>query len=420
MDEFCTAVAECTPAAQGAYRYEVLRAQAEGRRPERVLMPAFLRLLRKRLLQAGRQPLPSGAAGGSRETAAASSAAAAEQLDILLRLSDLRSPGEWYPEARQLRRRVIMHAGPTNSGKTHHALRRLRDCGSGVYAGPLRLLAHEVYERLNGDGVACNLLTGEERRETEGVPRWAATVEMTPLGRRLEVAVIDEVQMLSDPQRGWAWTQALLGVQADEVHVCGEEAAVDLVRRLCESSGDEFEVRRYQRLTPLEVEETGMSGLLRRLRYGDCVIAFSRRAIFDLRRRIEEKTGAQCAVVYGNLPPEVRAEQARLFNDPNGKHAVMIASDAVGMGLNLNIRRVVFTSLAKFNGTETVPLSDSQIRQIGGRAGRFRTANEVGFVTTMHNADIKRVRKVMEDGAAENARKLKSAGLFPTLEQVER
>ena len=115
-----------------------------------------------------------------------------------------------------------MHVGPTNSGKTHHALNVLQSSTTGVYAGPLRLLAHEVYERLNSIGIACNLLTGEERRENSRVGRWSATVEMTPLGFDFDVAVIDECQMLADAQRGWAWTQALLGVCANEVHVCGE------------------------------------------------------------------------------------------------------------------------------------------------------------------------------------------------------
>jgi ATP-dependent RNA helicase SUPV3L1/SUV3 len=104
-----------------------------------------------------------------------------------------------------------MHVGPTNSGKTYAALKRLEEAETGIYAGPLRLLAHEVYERMNDQGVPFNLLTGEERRESDGVEKWAATVEMTPLNKRLDVAVIDEIQMINDEQRGWAWTQALLG-----------------------------------------------------------------------------------------------------------------------------------------------------------------------------------------------------------------
>lgn len=111
----------------------------------------------------------------------------------------------------EINRKIILHIGPTNSGKTYAALQRFEQCSSGIYCGPLRLLAHEVYERLNAKGVPCNLMTGEERRESDGVFKWAATVEMAPLNRKFDVAVLDEIQMIGDNDRGWAWTQAVLG-----------------------------------------------------------------------------------------------------------------------------------------------------------------------------------------------------------------
>ncbi|KAJ3282162.1 RNA helicase, partial [Blyttiomyces sp. JEL0837] len=126
-----------------------------------------------------------------------------DTLDTLIKFSDLRTPAEWYPEARLMKRKIHLHVGPTNSGKTYSALKRLEASKSGVYAGPLRLLAHEIYERMNNADSPCNLLTGEERRESDGVEKWAATVEMTPLSKKLEVAVIDEIQMIADENRGW-------------------------------------------------------------------------------------------------------------------------------------------------------------------------------------------------------------------------
>ncbi|KAJ3212365.1 ATP-dependent RNA helicase supv3l1, mitochondrial [Dinochytrium kinnereticum] len=337
-------------------------------------------------------------------------------LDTLLRFSDLRTPAEWFPNAREMKRKIILHVGPTNSGKTYNALRRLESASSGVYAGPLRLLAHEIYERLNAAKYPCNLLTGEERRESDGVEKWAATVEMVPLGRRLEVAVIDEIQMISDEQRGWAWTQALLGLQADEIHLCGEPTAIPLVRRLCETTGEDVEIHTYERLTPLQVEDRGFSSSFSKIRPGDCVVAFSRARIFALRALVENQVKMKAAVIYGNLPPETRAEQARLFNTEGSGYDILIASDAIGMGLNLNIRRIVFETLTKFDGKNNVPLSVSQTKQIAGRAGRFNTKYSTGYVTTFHNKDLVQLQKTV---AIVTAQPLESAGLYPKLEQVE-
>ena len=127
---------------------------------------------------------------------------------------DLRSPADLYPGARALRRVVHIHCGPTNSGKTHFALRALVAAESGVYCGPLRLLAWEVHERLNAQGVACNLATGQELLEVPGAEHTACTVEMVQLEQRMDVVVMDEVQMIAHPDRGWAWSRVLLGVQA--------------------------------------------------------------------------------------------------------------------------------------------------------------------------------------------------------------
>ncbi|KAJ3297842.1 RNA helicase [Rhizoclosmatium sp. JEL0117] len=335
----------------------------------------------------------------------------------LMKFSDLRTPAEWYPEARQLKRQIILHVGPTNSGKTYSALKRLEQAKTGVYSGPLRLLAHEVYERLNIAGAACNLLTGEERRESDGIEKWACTVEMTPLNREVDVAVIDEIQMIGDEQRGWAWTQAVLGVRAREIHLCGEATVIPLIQRLAETTGDTVTINKYDRLTPLHVEKKGFHNSFSNIQKGDCVVTFSRKNIFALRKKIESYGNLKAAVIYGNLPPETRAEQAKLFNDPHSGYDVLVASDAIGMGLNLNIRRVVFESISKFNGKEIVPLTVSQIKQIGGRAGRFKTQYQEGYVCTLNNGDMRRLRDAL---ATVNPLPLASAGLYPTLDQMEK
>jgi len=117
------------------------------------------------------------------------------------------------------------------------------------------------------------------------------------------------------------------------------------------------------------------------LRPGDCVVAFSRREIYELKHQIELSTRYRCCVVYGNLPPQTRVEQAELFNDPGSDYEVLVASDAIGMGINLNISRVVFSTIFKFDGTRRRRLTDAEVKQIAGRAGRYRSAFPEGEVT---------------------------------------
>lgn len=251
-------------------------------------------------------------------------------------LADLRYPTEWYPATRVLQREIHLHIGPTNSGKTYAALKRLEQAQSGIYAGPLRLLAHEVYDRLNAKGITCNLLTGDVRiMEGTGVEMISCTVEMVPINQDVEVAVVDEIQMIGDKDRGWAWTQALLGLKAKELHLCGEARAVPLIRELAASMGDKLSIHQYERLNPLKTMSSSLRRNFKKLKKGDCVVAFSRVAIHALRREIEMQTGRRAAIVYGSLPPETKTQQAKLFNDPDNDFDFLVASDAIGMGLNL-------------------------------------------------------------------------------------
>ena len=258
-------------------------------------------------------------------------------IENLGELADLRYPVEWYPATRAIERKIVLHVGPTNSGKTYHALKRLEQADTGIYAGPLRLLAHEVYARLNAKGKPCDLVTGDEKvvQEGDGAQMKSCTVEMVPLNMDVDVAVIDEIQMIGHKERGWAWTQALLGLKAKEIHLCGEERSVPLIRELAASMGDKFEVHTYERLSPLTVMWTSLRRRLSSLRKGDCVVVFSRVGIHAMKKEIETQTQKRVAIVYGSLPPEIRAQQAKLFNDPDNDYDILVASDAIGMGLNL-------------------------------------------------------------------------------------
>ncbi|KAK4574596.1 RNA helicase [Recurvomyces mirabilis] len=346
-------------------------------------------------------------------------------------LADLRYPAEWFPATRALHRTVHLHVGPTNSGKTYHALQRLEKAEKGVYAGPLRLLAHEVYSRMNAKGRSCSLITGEERRSAAvGVnlsesELAACTVEMMPLNKSLDVAVIDEIQMIGNNERGWAWTQALMGVKAKEVHLCGEERTVQLITELCASVGDKLEIHRYERLSPLKVADTSLEGDLRRLRKGDCIVSFSVIGIHALRKQIEQQTGKKVATVYGSLPPETRAQQARLFNDPDNDYDYLVASDAVGMGLNLAIKRIIFESSSKFDGTARRTLGVADIKQIAGRAGRYRTA-AFNAATPTANQDLAAAKgdspvEVLPPPASEHQKedKNENIGLVTTIEPFD-
>jgi ATP-dependent RNA helicase SUPV3L1/SUV3 len=328
--------------------------------------------------------------------------------------ADLRQPHTWYPLARSMKRKLIFHAGPTNSGKTYNALLALKGAWSGVYAGPLRLLALEVFESMNLDSVHCSLLTGQERRELPFATHASCTVEMLDVTTRVDVAVIDEIQMIGDEGRGASWTRAVLGVPAPEVHLCGDPAAEPVIRQLAEITGDELEIIHYARMTSINPMKSSLEGDYSKIEAGDAVVAFSRKDIYAIRRLIERKTPLKCCVVYGSLPPETRSAQARLFNDPNSGYRVLVASDAIGMGLNLNIRRVVFHTMSKYNGQTTGPVSPAQVKQIAGRAGRRSSIYPEGFTTTLMPVDVPYLHACMGAPTAP----ITAAGLFPNAEQL--
>jgi ATP-dependent RNA helicase SUPV3L1/SUV3 len=148
---------------------------------------------------------------------------------------------------------------------------------------------------------------------------------------------------------------------------------------------------------------------------GDCVVAFSRNDIFAIKREIERLTPYKCCVVYGTLPPDTRISQARLFNDPNSKFDILVASDAVSMGLNLNIKRIVFNSLYKTDGDEVVRLDHSHVKQIAGRAGRRNSQFPNGEVTCRDPRDLPYLTQCLNT----NIEPLEKAGLIPTASHVE-
>ncbi|KAL0912516.1 hypothetical protein M5K25_018494 [Dendrobium thyrsiflorum] len=333
----------------------------------------------------------------------------------LMESADMTEPHTWFPFARAMKRKIVYHCGPTNSGKTYNALQSFMEANKGVYCSPLRLLAVEVFDKVNALGVYCSLHTGQEKKSVPFSNHVACTIEMVSTDELYDVAVVDEIQMMADKTRGYAWTRALLGLKADEIHLCGDPSVLKIVRKICKETGDELNVQHYARFKPLVVEAKTLLGDLKNVQSGDCIVAFSRREIFEVKLAIEKFTKHKCCVIYGALPPETRRQQANLFNDQDSAHDVLVASDAVGMGLNLNIRRVVFYSLSKYNGDKMVPVPASQVKQIAGRAGRRGSSFPDGLVTTFILDDLDYLIECLKQPFAE----VTKVGLFPFFEQVE-
>lgn len=283
----------------------------------------------------------------------------------MLRAQLLEAFPTWRHERRE-DQHLTLHIGPPNSGKTYQALEALKRAGTGWYLAPLRLLAFEVYDRLNAAGVPCNLLTGEEAIQRDGAMITAATVEMFNPLQKARCVIIDEAHMLADADRGWAWTRAMMEATAPDIRVIASPAGRTLIERMAKAAALPFEVVEHQRLTPIAVSERYWT--LESLPKRTILVAFSRRSVLQLKSFLENMKRT-VSVVYGSLPPEVRRRQADRF--ANGDTEICVATDAVGMGLNLPADAVCFYEVEKFDGREIRELTAAEVHQIGGRAGRF-------------------------------------------------
>jgi ATP-dependent RNA helicase SUPV3L1/SUV3 len=319
----------------------------------------------------------------------------AKYVDDVNKLNEQRSAfadvASYYPIARSLQRKLVLYVGPTNSGKTWRSLNDLAEAGSGAYLAPLRLLALEGQEELEKRGKSTSFLTGEERDMKPDASFISSTIEMLDLERQVEAVVIDEVQLLADERRGWAWLAAVLGAPAKKVIMTGSPDCVDIVKDLAQYLGEELTVHECQRHNELRVAPTPIR--LKDIRPGTAVVCFSRRDVLRLKASIQEHSEHKVAVVYGNLSPQVRREEARRFR--SGEADVLVATDAIAMGLNLPIAEVLFYTIEKFNGEEMVTLSPSEIRQIGGRAGRHGFA-DFGVVNAMDSRSLDIIREAIK------------------------
>ncbi len=294
-----------------------------------------------------------------------------------------------YP-ARRLTRRWIALLGPTNSGKTHRSIEAMAAAEHAIYLSPLRLMALENQERIESMGVPCSLVTGEEEIIREGATHFCCTVEEFARFRHQhwDVVVVDEVQMMADPQRGWAWVDALVSAHTPKLMMTGPALIEPSLRTLCELCEDQLQVQRTKRLSPVEVSKR--STTLERLEPGSLLVAFSRKLVLELKGMLES-VGKSVSVVYGALSPEVRREQARRFRE--GEADIMVATDAVGMGLNLPAHTLCFYTDEKFDGIQNRQLKVQEVKQIGGRAGRFGH-HDSGEITALDPQTLKSIRRL--------------------------
>ncbi|MCF6330000.1 MAG: helicase [Sulfurimonas sp.] len=288
-----------------------------------------------------------------------------------------------FPLAREMRRKLTLHIGPTNSGKTYEAIQKLQTADTGYYLAPLRLLALEGYEGLRENKIDASLITGEEQILDEEATHISSTIEMLNFDVDVDVCVIDEVQMIDDIDRGWAWANAIIGAPAKELIMTGSPNSKDAIIALAEYLGEELEIIEFERKNPLILLDTPTS--VQNVKKGSAIIAFSRKDVLKLKQNFSKNFSV--SVVYGNLSPEVRREEARRFR--SGETEILIATDAIAMGLNLPIETILFSKAEKFDGISQRNLIPSEIHQISGRAGRFGL-NEEGFVGAL-NADVLKI-----------------------------
>ena len=291
-----------------------------------------------------------------------------------------------FPLARELRRRLVFHVGPTNSGKTYQGMESLKQADTGYYLAPLRLLALEGYETLQSHGIDVSLITGEEQILDEEATHISSTIEMLNFDVDVDVCVIDEVQMIDDSDRGWAWANAIIGAPAKTIIMTGSTNAKEAIIALASYLNEPLEIVEFERKTPLELMQsvTPMS----EIKPQSAIVAFSRADVLKLRNKLAKTY--RVSVVYGNLSPEVRREEARRFRE--GETELLIATDAIAMGLNLPITTLLFYKSSKFDGERRRTLYPSEIHQISGRAGRFGYS-EKGFVGALDGHVLKDIQK---------------------------
>jgi ATP-dependent RNA helicase SUPV3L1/SUV3 len=285
--------------------------------------------------------------------------------------------------------RIIALLGPTNTGKTHVAIEKMLEFNSGIFGLPLRLLAREVYDKcvnkVGADKVA--LITGEEKIIPSTASYFICTVESMPKNKEVDFIAIDEIQMCSDRERGHIFTERMLESRGTKLTMfLGSQVMENIIGELVE--GVEFEKKeRFSKLSYSGIKK--ISRLDRKV----AIIAFSIEEVYAIAELVRRQKGG-AAVIMGSLSPKTRNSQVGLYQ--SGDVDYLIATDAIGMGLNMDINEIYFSNLKKFDGKKTRRLNLIELSQIAGRAGRYK--NDGGFGTTgdcetLNSDEIEKIEK---------------------------
>ncbi|MBI5274343.1 MAG: hypothetical protein HY860_04730 [Chlamydiales bacterium] len=318
---------------------------------------------------------------------------------------------DFFYVARQQKRQHILFVGPTNSGKSYCGFNELVLGESGAYLSPLRLLALEGQEEIEKRGKECSLVTGEELEIKPGTRFVASTIEMANLDTWIDCVLIDEVQIILDKNRGWAWSQAIIGIPAKKLIMTGSEECIPTLKRLIEDYlGEDLKIVPLCRIGKLEIHKRPTHNLAH-IEPGTAVIAFSRWSVLAYKKELED-SGRRVSVLYGNLSPGVRREEARRFR--SGETDVLVATDCIGMGLNLPIKTVLFSQTTKFDGRDSRDLTPQEVKQIAGRAGRFGKF-ECGYVGAINKQGLTLVNQHIQ---LQQSPFLKSCVVRPTEAQL--
>jgi len=285
--------------------------------------------------------------------------------------------------------KIIALLGPTNTGKTYVAIEKMLEFESGIFGLPLRLLAREVYDKCVGkagiDKVA--LITGEEKIIPNSAKYFICTVESMPKGKDVDFIAIDEIQMCADKERGHIFTERMLESRGNKMTMfLGSQVMAEIINELIDNV--EFEKKeRYSKLSYSGIKK--ISRLDRKV----AIIAFSIEEVYAIAELVRRQKGG-AAVIMGSLSPKTRNSQVGLYQ--SGDVDYLIATDAIGMGLNMDINEIYFSNLKKFDGKKTRRLNLIELSQIAGRAGRYK--NDGGFGTTgdceaLNSDEIEKIEK---------------------------
>ncbi len=288
-----------------------------------------------------------------------------------------------------LNSKIVALLGPTNTGKTHVAIEKMLEFNSGIFGLPLRLLAREVYDKcvtkVGPDKVA--LITGEEKIIPSTADYFICTVESMPKDKEVDFIAIDEIQMCADRERGHIFTERMLEARGTKLTMfLGSQVMAKIIEELVDNV--EFEKKeRYSKLSYSGIKK--ISRLDRRI----AIIAFSIEEVYAIAELVRRQKGG-AAVIMGSLSPKTRNSQVGLYQ--SGDVDYLIATDAIGMGLNMDISEIFFSNLKKFDGKKTRRLNLIEMSQIAGRAGRYK--NDGGFGTTgdcetLNSDEIEKIEK---------------------------